>query len=771
MDTTKINLQFDVILDEIASLASAELVVDALRRTTPVTDIKDAEKLMTKTSDALFVLASHRPDLAFYDISKSVEKARVGATLSLPEFIDIKGNIACLRSLKSCVENSDGCDSLKDITAWVRACDGLEKAIGNTVENENEVKDSASEKLYSLRRAIVRANAALKSRLDSLTRRSEISKYLQDNIVTIRGGRYVVPVKAECRSGVKGLVHDVSATGSTVFIEPFAIVEANNELRTLKTAEQNEIERILYELSLQVAENANDLIAGQRVLVECGVIFAKAEYAKKINAFRPNLNNSGRISLVSARHPLISPDTVVPVDIIIDKKLLLISGPNTGGKTVVLKTVGLFALMAECGIFLPTAENSEMSIFGNIFCDIGDAQSIEQSLSTFSAHIKNISSICSEADGNSLVLLDEPGDGTDPEEGAALAVAIIGNLLKIGATSVVTTHFNSVKQYGVSNTLIKNACMQFDSANFRPTYKLLYGVSGSSYALEIAEKLGLDEQIIAEAKSHLSAEKVSFDNMMREAEQLRNDAQVEKALCEKLAVKAHDDAEKAEKFKAEYQSKLAEIKENARILVKRQADEYAEYADSLIDEIKQKLKSADEKALFEARKIAKHLSDGVPTDERKPQISVQPVDPKTIKNGMRVFVSGLNKEGIVAGNPRGEKVIVAIGAIKTELPVSSLSLIDDEKKRTNKEVRHEIAEPKNIEVMLLGRTVDEAIEELERILSDIPPHSTIRIVHGKGTGALGKGIQNFLRKEKKIKEFRYGRYGEGDTGVTIAVVK
>ncbi len=771
MKTTYINLQFNTILDDISSLASSELVANALRLTEPVTNVSDAEKLLTRTEDALSVLASHRPDLAFYDIEKCVEKSRVGATLSLSELINIKINIACLRSLKNCVENTDGCDSLKDITAWVRSSDELEKAIENTVENETDVKDSASEKLYSLRRAIVRANAALKSRLDSFTHQSEISKYLQDNIVTIRGGRYVVPVKAECRSSVKGLVHDVSSTGSTVFIEPFAIVEANNELCTLKTAEQNEIERILQELSLRVAQNANDLLEGQRVLTECGVIFAKAEYAKKINAFRPILNDNGHISLISARHPLIASDSVVPVDIVIDRKMLLVSGPNTGGKTVVLKTVGLFALMAASGIFLPAAENSEICIFGEIFCDIGDAQSIEQSLSTFSAHIKNISYICSNSGSDSLVLLDEPGDGTDPEEGAALAVAIIENLLNSGATAVVTTHYNSVKQYAMSNDLITNACMQFDSKNFRPTYKLLCGVSGSSYALEIAENLGLDASIISAAKSQLSAEKIAFDEMMREAERLRNDAQAEKDICAELAERARADAEKAQKFKSEYESRLSDIKENARAIVKRQSDEYVERAEELIEEVKKQLKAANESAIFEARKIAKRLSDGVPTDERKPETSPLPIDPSNIKRGMRVFVSGLNKEGIVAGNVRGNKVLVAIGAVKTELPVSSLSLIVDEPTRTNTEIRREIAEPKNIEVMLIGRTVDEATEELDRILSDIPPCSTIRIVHGKGTGALGKGIQNFLRKNKRIKEFRYGRYGEGDNGVTIAVIK
>ncbi len=771
MNTLYANLEFDVICDNVAECASAQPVIDELLRTEPVTHVSDAEKLLRQTGDALYILASRHPNLTFDDIVPLINKARVGAILQPFELLKIKSNICALRSLKSCVENSDGCDSLKDITAWVRACDDVEQDISNAVENETDLKDSASEKLQSLRRSISRASAKLKERLDGYTKKGELAKYLRDNIVTIRDGRFVVPVKSECRSDVKGLVHDVSSTGATVFIEPFAIVEANNELKTLRTEEQIEIERILTALGQMVVENATELSEGQRVLTECGVIFAKAEYAKKTDAYRPKLNDCGFIDLTGARHPLIDRSSVVPVDIKLDRRILLISGPNTGGKTVVLKTVGLFALMSASGMFLPTTEGCEMCIFGNIYCDIGDSQSISQSLSTFSAHIKNIAAITSALDKGSLVLLDEVGDGTDPDEGAALAVAIIKKILRSGATAVVTTHFNAVKEFALGRDGISNACMQFDHDNFKPTYKLLGGVSGSSYALEIAEKLGLGGDIIKDARSELSYEKTAFDNVMRETEKLRNEVLRDKYETERLRIAAENDAKSAQKLKDEYAEKLEKLNAESRAIIRRRADEYTERAEELIEELKIQLKEADEAALFNARKTAKKLSANVPVDIKKPEISKAPASTAELANGVAVYVSGLDKEGIMVGKPRGDRAVVAIGSVKTELPVSSLSIITNEKKDVRRNTVREITEPVNIEIMMLGLTVDEAVEQLERTLCDIPSHSTVRIVHGKGTGALGKGIQNYLKKQSRVKFFRYGGYGEGDSGVTIVEIK
>ena len=765
-------LEFDIILDKIASSAPSEIVAAEIKRLLPATDAGLVNKLLTQTGDALAVLASHKPDLYFEDISEPVKKAGIGSVLSPAEFLRIKLSVAALRSLKSSVESMSDCDSLKDITAWVRPCEELEREIDKTIENESEIKDGASDKLFSLRRAIQRANAKLKERLDGYTRQSDISKYLRDNIVTVRGGRYVLPVRSDCRANVKGLVHDVSATGATVFVEPFAVVESNNEIITLKTEEQTEIERILLELGRKVAANADQLMRGQEVLVECGVIFAKAEYAKAINAYRPNVNVDGKINLIGARHPLIDAHSVVPVDISPgNKKVLLISGPNTGGKTVALKTVGLFSLLAACGIFIPANEGSSIAIFENVYCDIGDSQSITQSLSTFSAHIKNLAEITAKMDSRSLVLLDEVGDGTDPEEGAALAIAIIKKILASGATAVVTTHFDSVKRFALGNSDIANACMQFDSKELRPTYRLLNGVSGSSYALEIAERLGLDKEIIFDARNALSAEKVALDTVMREAEQLRNDIVYEKQQTEVLMRETEQNSVKAREIKLEYEKKLSEINENARAIIRRRADDYSEKAESIIEEIKSELKAADEAALFRARKAAKKLTENVPSETVETSISSEPALPEQLTLGTQVYITGFNKNGIIASGVRGNKVLVAIGSIKTELPVSALSLVTERKKSEGMHATRAVGEPVNKEIMLLGYTVDDATTEIDRVISDIPPHSTLRIVHGKGTGALGKGIQAYLKRNPKIKSFRYGRYGEGDTGVTIAELK
>lgn len=770
MDQTYVNLEFDKICEKAAEYCASELVAQKIRQIEPFADINDARKALVRVGDALKILASRRPSLAFEDISQSVERARIGALLMPSDFLSIKGCMTSLRSLKECVENSES-DALFAITSRVRNCDELEKEIDRTIENETDLKDGASDKLRSLRRAIMRAGSKLKERLDGLTRQSEMSKYLQDNIVTVRDGRFVVPVKSEYRSNVKGLIHDVSSTGNTVFVEPFAIVEANNELKTLRTEEQIEIERILAELGKLVAVHARELVDMLDVLTECGVIFAKAEYAKVLDAYCPVLNDTGRIYLPAARHPLIDRHDVIPVDIELDNRILLISGPNTGGKTVALKTVGLFALMAASGMFLPAADGCEICVFGDIYCDIGDSQSIAQSLSTFSAHMTNIANIAERITKKSLVLLDEVGDGTDPDEGAALAIAIIKHILRANATAVITTHFNAVKEFAVRCDEIANACMQFDNVNFKPTYKLLLGATGSSYALEIAEKLGLDKRIISDAKVSLSKEKTAFDSVMREAEKLRNEAIRDKQAIEAARTKAEKNFEISENKRIEYEAKLNDINAQARALVRKRADEYSEKADELIDEIKEKLKSADEAALFAARAIAKKLDDDVPSDTKAPTLSTAPVTADMLRDGAAVFVSGLNKQGIIVGRPRGNKATVAIGSVKTDVPVSSLSIIEEKREQSATPRKKEMREPINTEIMLLGSTVDEATDTLDRLLSDIPSGSTLRVVHGKGTGALGRGIQAYLKRHSRVKSYRYGGYGEGDSGVTIAEIK
>lgn len=766
-------LEFDIVLKNVSELADSDVVASEILNITPTNDIKLANKLLTQTSDALYLLASHKPSFRFDDISKILAKARVGAILHPSELLSVRQSIISLQSIKVCLANTDGCDSLKDIVDVIHSCDELANSIDNVVESDSDLKDTASEKLYHIRQAIVRANSKLKERLDALSRQSDISKYLQNNIVTIRDGRYVVPVRAEYRSSVKGLIHDVSSTGATVFIEPFAVVEANNELKTLKTEENIEIEKILIEMSSLVLHNADRLMEGQIVLTECGIIFAKAEYAKRNDAYMPILNDCGKIKLKNARHPLISSDTIVPVNIeLTDKRVLLISGPNTGGKTVALKTVGLFSLMASSGMFLPANDESEISVFDNIYCDIGDAQSISQSLSTFSAHAKNLARITTSMTERSLALLDEVGDGTDPDEGAALAIAIIKRIINENTVAVITTHFNAVKEFALESDKIENACMQFDNVSLKPTYRLILGASGSSYALEIAEKCGLSSEIIADARSALSTEKIAFDKVLREAESMKNKATEELFNIEKLKEKMQEDEKVIDKIKKEYEFKLSEIKEKSRIMIKRAAAEYSDMAEEIIEQMKENLKQSNEAALFDARRAAAKLSKNIPSEHKKPKKSNKPPKLNELNNGVKVFVFGLDKEGIIVGKPRKDSVTVAIGQMKMDVAISSLSIVQEDKKSLKQDTYvAENREPVNTELMLLGSTVSEAIESIDRLISDLPPHSIIRIVHGKGTGILGKGIQAHLKKCQRIKNFRYGGYGEGDLGVTIAEIK
>lgn len=775
MESVLRNIEFDAVCTQVTKFVQSEIVADNIRQFKPTSDLVLINKALNQTKDAFEYLVKHKPVLAFDNIEPIIDKAKVGATLTPSELLKVGNSINVLENLKKGLAAADGFETLKDIVLCAIVCDELNAAINQTIDNETSLKDTASDKLYKIRKALLRANSSLRDKLNGYTRQSDVSKYLQDNIVTVRDGRYVLPVKAEYRSHIGGLVHDVSASGATLFIEPFAVVEANNEIKTLKTEEIIEIERILHDLSGKVSVNSERLIMGQDILIECGIIFAKAEYAKSIDAYMPKVNDSGKINIIAARHPLIDSNKIVPVDIsLLDKRVMVISGPNTGGKTVALKTVGLFSVMAACGMFVPAAEGSELSVFDELYCDIGDSQSISQSLSTFSAHINNIAKITGVMNSRSLVLLDEVGDGTDPESGAALAIGIIKRIIDVGATAIVTTHFDSVKEFALADNNIINACMQFDHTSLKPTYKLIQGIAGSSYALEIAENLGLDNRIITDAKAALSSEKRTLDEIMKGLEALRYDAEKSKELYDALVIDATEKLRKADELKSEYEAKLSEITANSKRLIRQKVDEYDEYAEEIIENVKAELKSLDMTAVLNAKKLAKQLSRDLNDEQIISHASV-PADEKSLSQGTEVFVSGLDKKGVVVNKPKNGKVIVAIGAIKTELPIDSISVIAEKHSRNDVKImpnyKKNSMEPENKEVMMLSLNVDEAVSILERILDDIPPHSILRIVHGKGTGALGRGIQQFLKRQPRVKSYRYGRYGEGDTGVTIVEIK
>ena len=532
-------IELDKVLELLAEKTACEDAADFARNLIPVTEIEEVQQMLSETDTAYQMMARFGAP-SFYGLQQivnSLRRAQSGGVLNLAEFLSIAGVLRAMRGIVQWRKKSEGLQTMLD---WRFDCltsnPYLEDKINQTVASEEEVADTASSALADIRRKMRRASQKVREQLDSMIRSNTYQKYLQDQIVTMRGGRYVVPVKAEYRGEVPGLVHDTSSSGSTLFIEPMSVVEANNEIRVLQSKEKDEIERILTELSAEVGQFADDIIVGYDAAVQLNVIFAKADLAYSMKATMPQLNQTGIIQFKQARHPLLNRDTVVPTDIVLGKEFdtLMITGPNTGGKTVTLKTIGLLSAMAMCGLMLPVAEGSQVSVFRHILVDIGDEQSIEQSLSTFSSHMTKIIRIIEQADDNSLVLLDELGAGTDPIEGAALAIAILEHLRKQGCKIAATTHYAELKEYALQTDGVENACCEFDVQTLRPTYRLLIGVPGRSNAFAISKRLGIEDSIIQRAKELVSAENTKFEDVVRSLEETRQKLEEEKAQAEAL---------------------------------------------------------------------------------------------------------------------------------------------------------------------------------------------------------------------------------------------
>lgn len=774
-------LEYDKILKLVSEFALSDIARERIINSQPVFDAASVSQLLAQTKDAFaakFTLALN-PMTNYDNIEPLITKAKAGAALTPYELNKVRRLILATRTLKKAIDSVE-LPTLKSLTDNIVVQQQLADSIDKAVLSDDELRDSASEKLYSLRKKIMRTNIALKEKLDSYTRQSGISKYLQDNIVTIRAGRYVLPVKNECRQMVKGLIHDMSASGSTAFIEPFTIVEMNNDLRALNGEEHAEVERILHELSLDVADHARYLNTAVEILIECDIIFARAEYSESIRGIVPEMNTKGRINLINARHPLINKDKVVPINIALGnpESILLISGPNTGGKTVALKSVGLFSLMAYSGIFVPCDAGSELAVFDNIFCDVGDEQSINESLSTFSAHIGNLVAITNSATSKSLVLLDEVGGGTDPSEGAALAVGIIKFFESKKCACIVTTHYSELKEYGVLSNTIQNCCMQFNAETLKPTYRLIAGMPGTSNALKIARGLGLDERIISDAYSSIDETKARFEDVLQHVEEIKNKAVNEYYDLQLKSAQMNSEREQIKKLKAELEERLETLNSGVRKEIRKQAMDYSLQADEIIDELKEKLKQADEAALFEALKERKKLNSLSSKYKETTPDDLPTLDINKIVKGQKVFVKSLSNSGEVIGI-KSDKARIKIGGMEVEVPLVDLAAphADIEKNKINVKVAKKIKEPDednkavSREVMMLGKTVDEAIVELEPIISLLPSKSVLRIVHGKGTGALGRGIQQYLKSNRLVKKFRFGGYGEGDSGVTIVEIK
>lgn len=778
-DRTLSLLEFDAVLRGVSNYAVSAAAKAAVLALRPQADEAAVSAALEQTEEAYRIKYKYllNPTADFDDCAALADKAAAGGLLQPAELLKIARLIRAARIAKQAVS---GCGEdivlLKEIVACIYVDSALEKDINACIAGENELRDDASPELKSIRRRIASASVRLKEKMASYARSSSTAKFLQDSPVTVRDGRLVLPVRSECRSEIPGIVHDMSGSGATVFIEPFPAVELNNEIRTLRAQEQSEIERILRRLSEFTGNCAESLKKAQYQCTMLDVICAKCEYSVATNGIRPVITREKTVRLTNARHPLIDKDKVVPVSLSVggDFSVLVITGPNTGGKTVCLKTLGLMCLMAYTGLFIPCGPESSLCVFDNIFCDIGDEQSIEQSLSTFSAHIVNLVDITDRITPDSLLLLDELGAGTDPAEGAALAIGVLKYIELMHARAVVTTHYGEIKEYSLVSPNLMNACMQFDEATLKPTYRLIMGMPGVSNALKICEGLGLNDYILRAARSQLSEEKVRFEKVLAHAEAVRSRAERELRQAETLKAELEKEKAEADALLARAGEKWDEIRENAKIRTAKIVADASDEADEILGQMREALAKADNAAYLEARKLKKKLDDMRYAGERAGLPSLKAVDPARLKVGDRVIVRSLNAEGVVQQTMDKKGVVtVRIGVMPMQVPVSDLGeppvSAPERKKKTAVHVSAP-AEAQTGEVKVLGMTVSEAIEAVEPYLRS-HAGGTLRIIHGKGTGALGKGIQQYLRTSPLVKSYRYGRYGEGETGVTIVELR
>ena len=780
-------LELNKILSAVSSFAVLEETARSLAETSPATRLSDAKKNLAMTEEGerlLFRLGAGRVEY-FPPLGDILERAQKGATLTCSELTQaallLRSARVCYKSVQSLADEE--ISGMKELTFRLIFDERLETEIGDKIVGENEIADHASDRLYSIRREIRLLNERIRARLSEYLTGEE-KKYLQDAIVTVRGDRYVLPVKAEYKRAVKGFVHDRSATGATVFIEPEQVLEMNNELRTLRLDEKEEEEHILSELSRAVGGMRAALEEDIRVLTEADGIYARAEYGYKLHCVKPVLNEKGEISIVKGRHPLLDPKTAVPVSLELGEEysFLLISGANTGGKTVTLKMCGLFCLMAACGLFVPAAEGTRLAVFDGVFCDLGDSQSIEENLSTFSSHIENLKEIVAEAGDKSLVLIDEPGGGTDPEEGQALARAIISHLMKKGCRGIVTTHYSALKEYAFRTDGIENACMEFDADTLRPLYRMKIGMPGSSNALAICSRLGLPESIVEEARANLSEGARSFERTIRAAEESRVAAEEVKKESERLKAEWNGRLAALEKeeeaFRRERERFLASSKAEARRIV----NERAAQAEELLSELesifaKEELNESD---LIRARTLKNRIADAAFEEEDEQKIRNTPVSADRLKVGDRVFVRSMNCEGeVISVRKEKNTAEVQCGSLRVRSKIGDLYCVPerraDKKKSGGVQVVRNLA-PKPLparECNVIGMTVQEAIPEVEAFLDGavLSNLEQVRIVHGMGTGKLRAGIHDFLRKNPRVAEFRLGKYGEGESGVTVVTLK
>ena len=784
-------LEYNKIIQTLTDFADSEPGKKLCSDLKPSTDLKEIRKAQAETKDALSRLFK-QGSTSFggnKDIGFTVKTLEIGSTLSSVELLKIAkllDNVNRIKTYGRRDKEDAPADSLDEYFELLTPLTFLANEINRCILAEDEIADDASSTLKSIRRSMVTTNDKIHSQLLSMVNGSYRS-YLQDAVITMRNNRYCIPVKAEYKSQVHGMVHDQSATGSTFFIEPAAVVELNNKIKELVLQEQEEIERILADLSAQAAEYTRELALNQRLMTHLDFVFAKAKLAMDLNATEPIFNTDHYINIRKGRHPLLPKKSVVPIDINLGKDfdLLIITGPNTGGKTVSLKTVGLFTLMGQAGLHIPALDRSELSIFTEVYADIGDEQSIEQSLSTFSSHMKSIVHILANADENSLCLFDELGAGTDPTEGAALAIAILNHLHDRGIRTMATTHYSELKIYALSTSFVENACCEFSVETLQPTYRLLIGIPGKSNAFAISSKLGLSDEIIAAAKEQISKEDESFEDVIADLEQSRITIEKEqKEIAEyKERIRTLQEQLKAknEKIDKAKDKILREANEKAREILQ----EAKEVADETIRDFNKLDAGTDIKALEKKRqkvrdKIAeKNDKLALKTNTNTPKQKT--LDPAKLKKGDSVKVISMGLKGTVSTLPDSKgNLFVQCGIMRTSVNIRDLAYAEEVTittptlQRTGSgKIKMSKSMSVSTEINLLGKTVDEAISALDKYLDDayLAHLPSVRVVHGKGTGALRSAVHGHLKRLKYVKEFRLGEYGEGDAGVTIVTFK
>lgn len=784
-------LEYNKIIDLLATKASSSLGLKYIEELTPKPDYKEVKDMLEETSEAqgILIKRGHVNLGGIQDVSDSVKRAEIGAVLDPGSLLKISDNLRAARNLKRSLTPGEEEDfnypMIQSLSDSLYVYRDIEEEINNAIISEIKISDNASPTLRSIRRGILQKNQSIRTKLNSIISSTTYQKYLQDAIISVRGDRFVVPVKAEYRSQVSGIIHDQSSSGATLFIEPMSIVEMNNELRKLKLDEQEEIERILTELTKLVGEVAGDILSNQVILGKLDFAFAKGKLSLSMKAIEPILNEEKNINIKNGRHPLLDADKVVPNNIYLgeDFDTLVITGPNTGGKTVTIKTIGLFALMTQSGLHIPADYGSSMCVYDNVFADIGDEQSIEQSLSTFSSHMTKIVGILNEVNSDSLVIFDELGAGTDPVEGAALAIAILEDVNMAGAKCIATTHYSELKNYALTKDRVENAAVEFDVNTLSPTYKLLIGVPGKSNAFEISRKLGLRDYIIDRAKEFINTDNIELEDVLQNVEKNRIKAEEERAEAEQLK-------KEIEYVKAEYDRKLEKLNvSREKMMEKARSEAFSitrqakEEADNILKELRNmEMEMASKEKNKKIEALRKELADSMGNLQPSvksmivPKVSNKEI--KDLKSGDEVKVITLNQEGtVVSVDKKKKEAVVQMGIMKMTLPFKALQIAQKEKKSIVTKSTRQIISSKSgsvkSEVDLRGLNLEEAIVEVDKYLDDacVAGLETVTIIHGVGTGVLKKGLQDVLKKNKHVKSQRPGQYGEGGMGVTIVEIR